>query len=61
MTGVDEIHLPFRVDDNRRAWMRDRRAGSNDQEADEGERQEPIRHTPPLWPGHVVAKRGFGG
>jgi hypothetical protein len=40
MTRIDEIHLPFRVDDNRSARMRGGRVASQaTEEADDGERQ----------------------
>ncbi len=40
LTGVDEIHLPLRVDNNRSAWMRVGGVNSNgDGEADESEQE----------------------
>ena len=62
MTGVDEIHLSFRVDDNRRAWMRVGRLGTEGgEETDEGEREQSFPHYNPAaaWPprrhSHLIA------
>jgi hypothetical protein len=45
MTSIDEIHLPLRVHDNRRAWMRDNRlGGQSDEKTAESEHEQPFRH-----------------